>query len=86
MKRTKPKSREKIPVLLEKVLAGEDVESDGISTKGKLCFTASSDYDDYFHQNFGKKLVGKDSTAAFCGVFGQVQLFELWSSQVNNQA
>ena len=34
-----------------------------------MCFTASSDYDDYFHQNFGKKLVGRDSTAAFCGVF-----------------
>ena len=65
----KAKAREKIPVLLEKVLSGEDVESDGINTKGKLCFTASSDYDDYFHQNFGKRLVGKDSTAAFCGVF-----------------
>ena len=65
----KAKAREKIPVLLEKVLDGEDVESDGISTKGKLCFTSSPDYDDYFHQNFGKKLVGKDSTAAFCGVF-----------------
>ena len=65
----KAKAREKIPVLLEKVLAGEDVKSDGISTKGKLCFTSSPDYDDYFHQNFGKKLVSKDNTAAFCGVF-----------------
>ena len=65
----KSKAREKIPVLLEKVLAEESVEGDGISTKGKLCFTSSSDYDDYFHQNFGKKLVGKDSTAAFCGIF-----------------
>ena len=65
----KAKSREKIPALLEKVLSEESVEEDGISTKGKLCFTASSDYDDYFHQNFGKKLVSKDSTAAFCGVF-----------------
>ena len=24
---------------------------------------------DYFHQNFGKKLVAKDSGAAYCGIF-----------------
>ena len=65
----KQKTREKIPLLLEKILAGESVESDGIFVKEKLCFTASPDYDDYFHQNFGKKLVAKDSKAAFCGVF-----------------
>jgi alanyl-tRNA synthetase len=65
----KQKSREKIPSLLEKILAGESVEADGIFVKEKLCFTASPDYDDYFHQNFGKKLVAKDSKAAFCGVF-----------------
>ena len=65
----KAKAREKIPVLLEKILAGESVESDEISVKDKLCFTASSDYDDYFHQNFGKKLVAKDPKAAFCGIF-----------------
>ncbi len=67
--KNKAKAREKIPVLLEKILDGESVESDGISTKGKLCFTASENYDDFFHQNFGKKLVAKDSTAAFCGIF-----------------
>ena len=65
----KAKAREKIPLLLEKVLAGENVESDEVNTQGKLCFTASSDYDDYFHQNFGKKLVSKDPSAAFCGIF-----------------
>lgn len=65
----KAKAREKIPVLLEKVLAEESIEEEGIKTKGKLCFTSSPDYDDYFHQNFGKKLVGKDPTAAFCGIF-----------------
>ena len=65
----KQKTREKIPLLLGKILAGESVESDGIFVKEKLCFTASPDYDDYFHQNFGKKLVAKDSKAAFCGVF-----------------
>jgi len=65
----KAKAREQIPILLEKIISGESVESDGISTKGKLCFTASEDFDDFFHQNFGKKLVGKDSSAAFCGIF-----------------
>ena len=45
------------------------VESDEINTKDKLCFTASKNYDDFFHQNFGKKLVSKDVNAAFCGIF-----------------
>ena len=35
----------------------------------KICFTASDDFDEYFHLNFGKKLIGKDSKAAFCGIF-----------------
>ncbi|MBA4459071.1 MAG: alanine--tRNA ligase, partial [Nitrosopumilaceae archaeon] len=65
----KAKAREKIPVLLNKILSGESVEEEGIFTKGKLCFTANPDYDDFFHQNFGKKLVGKDGDAAFCGIF-----------------
>jgi alanyl-tRNA synthetase len=65
----KDKAREKIPVFIEKVLSGESLESEGITVKGKLCFTADENYDDYFHQNFGKKLVAKDDTAAFCGIF-----------------
>ena len=65
----KDKAREKIPVFIEKILAGESLESDEINNKGKLCFTSSDNYDDYFHQNFGKKLVAKDDSAAFCGIF-----------------
>ena len=65
----KAKAREKIPILIDKILAGESVEGDGIFTKGKLCFTSNPDYDDFFHQNLGKKLVAKDPTAAFCGIF-----------------
>ena len=65
----KDKAREKIPVFIEKVLSGESLESEGINNKGKLFFTADENYDDYFHQNFGKKLVAKDDTAAFCGIF-----------------
>ncbi|MBS1267774.1 MAG: Alanine--tRNA ligase [Nitrosopumilus sp.] len=65
----KDKAREKIPVFIRKVLAGESLESEEISNKGKLCFTSSNNYDDYFNQNFGKKLVAKDNSAAFCGIF-----------------
>ena len=65
----KAKARGKIPILIDKILSGESVEEDGIFTKGKLCFTSNPDYDDFFHQNLGKKLVGKDPTAAFCGIF-----------------
>ena len=69
MKKTRQKLERKFPVLLEKIISGESVESDGIETKGKLCFTSSENYDDFFHQNFGKKIVAKDSSAAFCGIF-----------------
>ena len=65
----KDKAREKIPVFIEKILVGESLESEEIDSKGKICFTSSGNYDDYFHQNFGKKLVAKDDTAAFCGIF-----------------
>jgi len=65
----KQKAREAIPILLEKILSGESGELDGIIIKDKLCFTASEQYDDYFHQNFGKKLVAKDQKTAFCGIF-----------------
>jgi alanyl-tRNA synthetase len=65
----KQKAREQIPIILEKILDGESVELDEISVKNKICFTASEQYDDYFHQNFGKKLVAKDAKAAFCGIF-----------------
>ncbi len=65
----KQKAREKIPVILEKVLAGESGDIEGVTANNKLCFTASSDYDEYFHLNFGKKLVAKDSKSAICGIF-----------------
>ncbi|QLH06078.1 alanine--tRNA ligase [Nitrosopumilus ureiphilus] len=65
----KQKARVQIPILLEKILDGESGDIDGISIKNKLCFTASENYDEYFHLNFGKKLVAKDNTSAFCGIF-----------------
>ena len=65
----KEKSREQIPILLEKILDGQSGELDEITIKNKICFTSSENYDDYFCQTFGKKLVAKDGTAAFCGIF-----------------
>ena len=65
----KQKFRDLIPVLLDKVLAGNSGNIGKISVNNKLCFTADDSYDDYFHQNFGKKLVSKDETAAYCGIF-----------------
>ena len=65
----KQKAREQIPILLEKILNGESGVLEGISIKNKLCFTASENYDEYFHLNFGKKLIAKDSSCAFCGIF-----------------
>ena len=84
----KDKAREKIPVFIEKILAGESLESEEINSKGKICFTSSGNYDDYFHQNFGKKLVAKDDTAAFCGIFEagptiRVMIFAGQKSDVN---
>lgn len=65
----KQKAREMIPALLEKITSGESGEIEGISVKHKLCFTSSEQYDEYFHLNFGKKLVNKDPNTAFCGIF-----------------
>jgi len=65
----KQKAREQIPILLERILSGESGNIDEITIKNKICFTSSENYDEYFHQNFGKKLVAKDSKAAFCGIF-----------------
>lgn len=64
----KQKAKEKIRALLEKVLAGESGDFNGVHVKDKLCFTASNDYDEYFHQNFCKKLA-RDPKAAYCGIF-----------------
>ncbi|MCV0372207.1 MAG: alanine--tRNA ligase [Nitrosarchaeum sp.] len=65
----KQKAREKIPALLEKIASGESGEIEEISVRNNLCFTASEQYDEYFHLNFGKKIVNKDPKAAFCGIF-----------------
>ena len=67
----KEKAREKIPILLEQIPASTGrTEIEGITVEsGQFCFTDSTDYDEYFHINFGKKLVNSVPKCAYCGVF-----------------
>lgn len=65
----KQKAREMMPSLLEKISSGESGNHEEIQVKDKLCFTASDQYDEFFHINFGKKLVNQESTSAYCGIF-----------------
>ena len=43
-----------------------DVDAEG---PGRLCFTSSDQYDEYFHINFGKRLIGADPSSVYCGIF-----------------
>ena len=84
----KAKAREQIPILLEKVLAGESGDLDGITVNNKICFNVDENYDDYFHQNFGKKLTAKDDASAYCAIFAagptiRVMIFSGENSGVN---
>ncbi len=69
----KQKAKEKIPVLLEQVAAQS---SSGIIdeieinvNKIKSCFTNSKQYDEFFHMNFGKKLVKDNPNSVYVGIF-----------------
>ena len=65
----KEKAREKIPILLEKVTTEKVGIFDEIEVKDGLCFTTSDQYDEFFHINFGKKLINQQPKAAYCGIF-----------------
>ena len=65
----KQKTREMMPSLLEKISSGESGNFEDIEVKEKLCFTTSDQYDEFFHINFGKKLVSQESASAYCGIF-----------------
>jgi len=65
----KQKSREMIPMLLERILAGESGILEDIQVKDKRCLTVSDQYDEFFHINFGKKLVNSEPKSAYCGIF-----------------
>ncbi len=65
----KERAREKIPILLEKISSGESGLLEEIEVKDKHCFTTSDQYDEYFHINFGKKLVSQVADSVYCGIF-----------------
>ncbi len=70
----KEKAREKIPILLEQVASLSDTTTIDeiemtIQNSMKLCFTASSQYDEFFHTNFGKKLVKNNPNSIYVGIF-----------------
>jgi alanyl-tRNA synthetase len=65
----KQKAREMMPSLLEKISSGESGDFEEIEVKEKLCFTTSDQYDEFFHINFGKKLISQESKSAYCGIF-----------------
>ncbi len=72
----KQKARERIPILLEKILAYHNddttvIDDIQIHVKNsiKFCFTSSDQYDEFFHINFGKKLVNNNPRITYVGIF-----------------
>jgi len=66
----KEKAREKIPALLEQVSKTRDGKVDEILVaSGKFYCTTSEEYDEYFHINFGEKLVKQNPGAVYLGIF-----------------
>ncbi len=71
----KVKAREKIPILIEQIKETktgtttiDEIEittADGV----RFCCTTSEQYDEYFHINFGEKLIKADPQASYCGIF-----------------
>jgi len=72
----KQKAREKIPILLEKISTYHNegatvIDEIQIHMKNsiKFCFTSSNQYDEFFHINFGKKLVKDNPMITYVGIF-----------------
>ncbi|KAG2476184.1 MAG: hypothetical protein NPMRTH5_1150002 [Nitrosopumilales archaeon] len=71
----KAEDRLKIPMLLEEISQCSigttklsDIEV--ITTESRrFCWTKSDRYDEYFHINFGEKLIKNDPKAVYCGIF-----------------
>ncbi len=68
------KSSERIAVLLERVASQsnstmiDEIEMT-VKNSTKMCFTASAQYDEFFHMNFGKKLVKNIPNSVHVGIF-----------------
>ena len=67
------KAKEKIPALLEQIAT---LSSTGIIDEIEInvnsiksCFTNSKQYDEFFHMNFGKKLVKENPNSVYVGIF-----------------
>jgi len=66
----KVETREKIPALLEQASQTKDGTIDEISvSSGKFYSSTSDQYDEYFHVNFGEKLVKQNPGVVYCGIF-----------------
>ncbi|HET6517293.1 MAG TPA: alanine--tRNA ligase [Nitrosopumilaceae archaeon] len=66
----KEKAREKIPVLLEQVASMKNGKADDIDILSEKFYgTTSEEYDEYFHINFGERLVKQNPAAIYCGIF-----------------
>ncbi|MFB5610820.1 MAG: alanine--tRNA ligase [Nitrosopumilaceae archaeon] len=66
----KQKARQKIPSLLEQVSKMKNGKVDSIDVLSGLFFgTTSDEYDEFFHINFGQRLVKQNPAAVYCGIF-----------------
>ena len=69
----KEQNREKIPILLEQITTLSEntiiheIQVD-VQEKARLCLTHAKQYDEYFHMNFGKKLIKADPYSIYCGI------------------
>ncbi len=67
------KAKEKIPALLEQIATLSNtgvIDEIEINVNSiKSCFTNSRQYDEFFHMNFGKKLVKENPNSVYVGIF-----------------
>jgi len=73
--RMKEQTRKDIPILLEEISQTSigttklrDIEVTTTESR-RFCWTKSDRYDEYFHINFGEKLVKANAEAVYCGIF-----------------
>ena len=62
-------ARAMIPEMLSRVVSGDSYDIKGVKIHNKRCVIYDEKYDERFCLDFGKKLVKKDDTAVFCGIF-----------------
>ncbi len=71
----KAETREKIPSIIEQItqtsVGKEKIDEIIVETTeaGRFCSSTSDQYDEYFHINFGEKLIKSDPKASYCGLF-----------------